>query len=473
MSTKNISRYLVTSAEKGAPLHGAFLTSLEQYAEAVDAQILVIPLDGKHPDEDEIHPRISANPNIVIVEDDMPLNKRLSIIQFYIKPSQRNPLTGLGHLVQLKNSAIVGATKQHMLPKANSNKDLPKILMSTGVITRPNYKETRVGKLATEEHTYGALYVEVNEENFQFRQIQAMADGSFTDFAIEFKGNGKPVAVRPEALVLGDIHTGSTCPVVLQKALELIHRLSPKYLVLHDLFDGQSVNHHEEEHYINRSQTFARNDLFTELNACGQMVELLLSAGPADMQIVVVKSNHDEFLTRYLQAGKFATDPRNLWISSLLAALVSKPSPLPAGPGIKTPFGTIAVTLTQPAKTDAPDILEEGIALAFKKFKRVKFLKRTDDFKLRGWQLGCHGDRGANGKKSSGFAELMEHTGKSITGHKHSPGIFRDAFVVGTSTVLNLDYAAGAPSSWMNTHAVLYPNGKAQLINIIEGDFKL
>jgi hypothetical protein len=67
----------------------------------------------------------------------------------------------------------------------------------------------------------------------------------------------------------------------------------------------------------------------------------------------------------------------------------------------------------------------------------------------------------------------MEHTGKSITGHKHSPGIFRDAFVVGTSTVLNLDYAAGAPSSWMNTHAVLYPNGKAQLINIIEGDFKL
>jgi hypothetical protein len=81
-----------------------------------------------------------------------------------------------------------------------------------------------------------------------------------------------------------------------------------------------------------------------------------------------------------------------------------------------------------------------------------------------------HGHLGANGARGGlrGFSKLGV---KTIVGHSHTPGIIEGAYQVGTSSHLKLEYNDG-PSSWLNTHALVYPNGKRTLINIIKGKWR-
>jgi hypothetical protein len=61
---------------------------------------------------------------------------------------------------------------------------------------------------------------------------------------------------------------------------------------------------------------------------------------------------------------------------------------------------------------------------------------------------------------------------KSIIGHSHTPAIEEGCYQVGTSTKLSRGYTHG-PSSWLNTHCLIYPNGKRTLINVIDGKWRL
>jgi hypothetical protein len=158
--------------------------------------------------------------------------------------------------------------------------------------------------------------------------------------------------------------------------------------------------------------------------------------------IVIVKSNHDEVIDRYLEEGRFVNDPENIDIALVMFA----------------------------AKRDGRDPLKAGIDATYGHVSGVSFLTRDDDYKVHGYQLANHGDLGANGARA-GIRSLENACSKAIYGHSHSPQIMRDVFVVGTSTPLKLDYNRGA-SSWMNTHGLVHGNGQAQLINIFGGKYK-
>ena len=56
----------------------------------------------------------------------------------------------------------------------------------------------------------------------------------------------------------------------------------------------------------------------------------------------------------------------------------------------------------------------------------------------------------------------------SLSGN--SPQINKGVYQVGTSSKLKLEYTHG-PSSWLNTHCIIYANGKRTLINIIGGEW--
>ena len=62
--------------------------------------------------------------------------------------------------------------------------------------------------------------------------------------------------------------------------------------------------------------------------------------------------------------------------------------------------------------------------------------------------------------------------GSCVIGHIHSPEILRNAFCVGTSTHLSLEYNKG-PSSWCNTSCLVHKNGSKQLINCIKGNWRV
>ena len=77
-----------------------------------------------------------------------------------------------------------------------------------------------------------------------------------------------------------------------------------------------------------------------------------------------------------------------------------------------------------------------------------------------------------SGRKNITIQEIAQVVGKAIVGHTHSPGIFKNAMIVGTSSIFDPEYKEGTGNDWIHTHAFLYPNGKAQLVNIIEGEYR-
>ncbi|MDP2692210.1 MAG: hypothetical protein Q8O88_01060 [bacterium] len=444
--------YVVTTAQRGALPNWEFLESLQTYCKHNQAEMLILPTNGKFPsstkeDQEEIlHPYLQEH--FQVVDHDFKLNKKIDIRNFPTKAQQMIPLTSWGRFVQYDKSAIMASPKLMQKCYANSNCQLPKILMSTGAVTRPNYKDNAWGAKARLDHRYAAIVVEVKDANsFHYRQLVSNDNGIFYDLGWKYDGKNKPEKESVEALILGDVHVGLTDPAVVTATRRLIQELTPKNIIYHDLFDCYSVNHHHEDDLIIQAQK-ARNgtdNLEDEIRKVGEfLIETGKIAGP-DTQHRVVKSNHDEALDRYLKEGRFAKDPKNV---------------------------VFAAQLLPNAVSEKIDNLEYAIRVAYGELPRnFVFLSPNEDFKIKGWQLASHGHKGPRGKRGS-VRSLETALGRAMIGHFHTPEIFRDIWAVGTSTVLDMYYTRGTPSDWVQGHGILHPNGKPQLINIIEGEYR-
>ncbi len=87
----------------------------------------------------------------------------------------------------------------------------------------------------------------------------------------------------------------------------------------------------------------------------------------------------------------------------------------------------------------------------------VVALEQDQSYMLHDIELGIHGHNGPNGARGS--PENLSKIGvKAIIGHGHSPRIKDGLMAVGVLTG-NMNYASG-PSAWLNTCAIVYPNGK-------------
>jgi hypothetical protein len=436
---KKPERYVITSAQGESAVNTPFLNALEQYCEANDAQLMVLPMQGSNCEEVDLNPKLLD----YVVQGSKKLGPKFGISDFQVKPQQIIPLTGLPRFANKTGSTVFASPKQQMKLIPNSNNELPKAMMTTGAITHANYSDSRIGRIAEQDHTYGALVVELDGPRYHFRHLSAQRNGKFFDLGKKYDGETISPA-RPEAMILGDWHTGQTCPKVRAETRKMFDAYQPKRIFIHDFFDGYSISHHEEGRHVTKTKKAGDLgvSLEVELKRLAKELEWFLKVSPQDSDLVMVRSNHDEVLHRYFEEARFINEPQNTLLGAqLLVDYIQGEDPLYVG---LSKF------------TDIPD--------------RVTFLTRDDDYKVRGWQLGNHGDLGANGARGSNRS-IEYANGKSITGHRHSPELFRDTMVVGTSTKLKLDYNRGY-SSWMNSHSLLYDNGKAQLVNIIKGKHK-
>ena len=447
-------KFLITSVQSHALPHYKFLKSLETYCQKNVAELIVLPMIGRgaFEDMDKIHavyqPYLEFNKRKI--------NNNLQIEQFHIRPAQIDPLTGLNRFAQRATSLIFASPKQRMKPIHHSNHKYPKFLITTGAASKPRYAtgqdvsadRRRLGNIAKRDHVYGALLVDVqDDEIFHLRNIRADAQGSFIDLGKKYNG-GRVTNSILEALVLGDYHLGDTDPQTREVNYQMIEQYKPKKLILHDFFNGHSVNPHIEKSFIQQKLIHqydtGYNSLERELEE-GHDELIELSKAMKGREIYIIPSNHNEFLNRYLDEGLYIKDIGNFRIATKLALYM--------------------------AEKDFNNPVEGGYNCIGKLPKNIKFLRRTDDLKVKGYQLGSHGDRGPGGSKGSMNTKEADF-GKSITGHVHRAQILRETYTVGTSTHLSLPYTRGYPSDWSHTNAFLWENGKVQLVSIIEGCYE-
>ena len=467
--------FVVTSAQNATPLHEGFWKSLLQYCEFRGAELMVIPIRYKNatsrwtasqanaewwlepPPENSSPDTRQLQKYLWNVRKD--LNKNISVLgDIKVQPTAVSPLTGFEGLTH-GESAILGHTKLQLRVIATPQGKYPKILTTTGACTVKNYTDTRAGKLGEFHHTLGAAVVEVDGPRFHLRQINASKDGSFYDLDYLYDGaKRKPTQYQGlPAIVMGDTHVEGIDPAVEKATFQdIVPFFQPKKLFWHDLEDGGSVNHWASKNpLVTGARHFSKQGSASE--EFYSALAFVEERTPADTVSYIVASNHNDWLHRWILDRDWKTL-----------------SPRDRGFYLK-----VASNLYEEAKKtdgDGAERLNAFIMLAKEYFVvrdigRIKVLDYEESCLVEGVECAMHGHFGPNG--SRGSARSMRRVGvKSIIGHSHTPEISEGCYQVGTSTRLSRGYTHG-PSSWLNTHAVIYPNGKRTLINIIDGKWRL
>jgi len=460
-----VERFLVTAAQNATPVHKGFVNALEVAANKHSAEILVIPLRYKNPtsswsasqkNEETWAPEVSP----YLWNTRKALNQNLHVVgDAKIQPTASNPLTGFDGLTH-GESAIFGHTKLQLRTVPVPSGKLPKIMTTTGACTKPNYTDSRAGKLGEFHHTLGACMVEIRGREFHIRQINAESKtGAFIDldtyYGIDWAKKGYAPAPRALALDMGDTHVDAVDPAVDRATFGkggIVDLLNPAELIWHDLLDGDSINpHHRGNPFLGvHKRQFGMDNAEAEVQRAVAFLDARTKGGRLS---VVVPSNHDDFLTRYLIATDWRQDATNaeFYLESALAMVRQAKS--------------------KDANAEKLSAFTYWVARILGSRPDVKCLANDESHVVAGIETGLHGDKGPNGARGS-LKNLRRIGVKVIVGHSHSPGIDEGGYQNGTSTRLRLGYNSG-PSSWLNAHTVIYGNGKRSLLNVINGRWRL
>jgi hypothetical protein len=452
---KSHKRFFITTAVNGQEVDLNFLQSIKTFCEAKNAALLILPShDPAHNLNNVTEWHFDdklIEQNAPIIFEELNINQNMILSGIRVTAKQINPTTGLGRITKGTRSFIFASPKQSLEFIPNSNRKLPHAMMSTGACTLPDYSTTRgnsqrTAYLADFDHVMGGIIVEIEDsKNYHFRQVQADKNkGTFIDLGLEYSPEG---IERVEAtMILGDIHAAGVSESALKATEEMLKELKVNRIVIHDLFDGDSVNHHEENNLISQAikAKVGRLSLEEEIKVTSAIADRLLNMDHIKTA-VIPDANHNNFIHRWLQRGRFQKEPHNFALGCKLAALY----------------------------VEGKDPLQEALKLIapLKHAKKVKWLDVDEDYIVAGVQLGSHGDLGPSGSRGSAVA-LERALVNAIIAHSHTPRIIRGLFQVGTLSELFLGYNKG-PSSWMHCNGILYSNGTRQLVNIINGKWKL
>lgn len=442
---KSKSRFIVSWAQSETDVFKPLLKNIEAYAEYIDADILITAGRYKNPTS------LNSNKSTKDKEENKDMCWDRSITKYLdanrhnihkhlvvasdvkIQPTAETPLSGLNSLTGLE-SCIFGHPRVHFdsLPVLDGYPN--KVLMTTGSVTIPNYTDTKSGKKGEFHHSYGFVVVELDEDYFHLRQITASEDGSFYDLDVLVDNGDIVEGQYAETMVFGDLHIGDHDENAVSLSLDIARKLKVDHVILHDLFNGKSISPHDSKSpfELMMKERNGLDDLKAELQEVCSFLE-----ENADLDFIVVRSNHDIWLDRWLND----TDWRKSNNKHFYLKLASAMSDDNDGKG--------ALNLL---------IKESSINNAY-------CLGLDDSFSVGGFELGIHGHQGSGGSRGS-MIQFKNLNTKTVTGHSHVPRRMNGALSVGTLTKLRLSYNKGL-SAWMQSNVIIHPNGKAQHLNII------
>lgn len=468
-----VFRYIFTCAQNNTHLHAAVWQNLVALADHYGAEIHVSrftydlssygirnvkPGQDKSGDQDDIwyDPKIAEH----VLDESVQVAPGLIFCgEMNILPTAARPLTGFQAYTG-RSSGIFPHVKFAMESVPSGKFEGTKLNFTTGTVTQRNYIQKTAGLKAEFHHGYGAVLVEVDSDGDWFvRQLNADSEGVIHDLTLRAAGGKVTHGHRVEAINWGDIHVGrvsrDTERLLWNGDRSMGAVLRPKHQFMHDVIDFRARNHHEMKNFHRMLDKFYRgkDDVMTEL----QDVNGFLGERSRlpECTSVVVLSNHDRALERWLREADYKADLKNAKF-----------------------FLRAQLAMVEAIEADDKRFLASEWAVnnvAAPLGEHVRFLRQDDSYIIchdanGGIECGHHGDKGANG--SRGALNQFARTGrKTNTGDSHSAGIMDGAYRAGVTGDLDHGYNEGM-SSWSNTHIVTYENGKRTLITCWNGKWR-
>ena len=461
ITSGKVKRFVVTSAQNATPIWAPFFRALLSYCKHKNAQLVVIPYRYKNPTSiwsekaktddwwaSELTPylydrRVELCESLVLLAD------------IKTQPTGDQPLQGFETLTGPR-SAIIGHPKLALKTVPTPQQRFPKILTSTGAITKKNYIPSKAGKKGEHHHTFGACVVEIGERGMFFvRQLNAIRNGSFCDLDYEYHPSRTPRKIKAAGLVMGDTHVDFADPDAVSATFGpdgILSVLKPKVLVWHDVLDFYSrMHHHSGEVFTNYAKHHAgRDNVEQEIDRAFAFID---QHSPDGTKNVFVYSNHPDMLARWVKGTDPRTDPENcvFWAKTFEAMCLGTRM---------TEIGTATI-----------DPFAWWAAKKLGCYRRSRFLAPDESCQIKGIEVGYHGHAGPGGARGTLNAFTKIGT-KSVIGHSHVPGINDGAYQVGTTSRLKLDYVNG-PTAWLHAHCAVYQNGKRSLIIIVKDKWRI
>lgn len=451
-------RFLITSAQNATPVVANFWQTLHVCKDYFNGHLSVIPYRYKNPTSRWTGSQKNAEYWVKELQEYLcnarwSLNKNLVVLgDIKIVPTAKDPLSGFEGFTGAESS-IIGHPNLAFESIATPGHKMAKIMSTTGSCTAINYTDSRAGKQGAHQHVTGAVIVEIEGGKFWLRHLNANQNGEFIDLGKLFTPTGVKNARRPKVLVTGDAHVRKMDKKVDKGVFGpkgIVETLNPEIIVWHDVLDGATCNPHEQKDYFTVLAKLKAGllDVADELN---ETVKFVVDRTPEGIQSVIVDSNHDAFLKRWIEDRNWKTEGLNGGTYLELAKYMwDETHMLKSGEEhVPSPF-----------------------AYWVEKFKhpRIRCLREDEPFTVCGIALGMHGHRGTNGKQGS-LRNLVKIGVKFIIGHVHGPGIRFGGMAVGLMARLRQGYNKG-PSNWLQTMGIVHAEpcaGKRQLITVIEG----
>lgn len=388
-----------------------------------------------------------------------------------ILPTATNPLSRLEDY-NGRNSNIIPHAVHAMESIASLPDEATKFNFATGGITLRNYIQKRAGILAERKHTYGALLVEVDSEgNWYVRQLTVGEDGAVYDIGPSgYRGvkvkNGKVQALRnnggsgwgfADSIMWGDIHASEMDLDVRELAFGeggMLDQLRPARQFWHDLYSMRSRGHHEMKNFHRMFVKWADNEDSVE-DEIQITADFAHEAHRDWCETIVVRSNHDRHLDRWLNEARPERDPRNAeYFHRLQSKMLAE---LRAG---NRDFNICEWALRGAGKHGIPEA--------------IRFLAEDESYVIckdhdGGVECGLHGDLGVNGSRGStrGLRRLARRVNKD---HDHTAAINGPVWS-GGACARRFPYMKG-PHTHSVSHIVTFENSARQIITFWADKFR-
>ena len=435
-----------TWAQCETPVHAGFWRNMKEYARHLDADIHVMLGTYKHNNnpyaiEDvenkwwasEVIPYDLTQAHEVTPDLTCRFDVRIS-------PTATNPLSGL-HLLSHHRSVIIGHPRYHSHCLPAGNAVYPKVQTTTGACTMANYSDTKVGLKAHENHIYGFVIVELDNDYYHIRHVNARSrDGAFIDSArgLEVKSGKVGQAPPAQSLRLGDAHAMEQCETAIQASLSMRDICRPERIIVDDIYSHSAAGHRlERDNYAQRIAKHNRQ--VTVYDELMQSIQLMRRLGATD----VMYSNHHVMLDEWLANTDARHDPANLSVWSKLLAYKATHPDTPA-------YEAWCTEVMYALGWDIPTFWRRGQACVI------------------GNVLNDHGHEGVNGTRGTANG-WRKYGSKITTAHTHSPRAADGHYCAGhTSDPSQHHYADVTKSGWLQANIMQDAYGKRQIINIIK-----
>jgi hypothetical protein len=447
--------FVFTCAVNNTEVNEKFFGSLQSYCASRDAKLVIFPIRYRNPSMIHTSDEVDYPASIVpyLVENNLELLPNVRALGgLKTQATTENPLTGVDGMS--KGASLIIGHPQVALKTLPRNADkYPAIITTTGAITEKHYSTTKMGYKAAFNHSMSAAVVEIDHQgDFFIRHLNFDGEGFYDVNGYYTSDNVEYGLKKTLGLVTGDEHAIFSDETVISATYfaqdSIVATLKPEKIVRHDILDSYAISHHHkksfftmyEKHHSPEKRGSMRKEML-------ETIGFIDASTPNNTVNIVVAANHNDHLYRWLDSVNPDVDYENALL-----------------------FHELRYKMLL-AREDSGVIPEPFELFANDKLKsNTIFLGRDESYKIGEIEISNHGDVGVHGSRGSSrqFSNLPV---KTITGHSHSPVIDKGNYTVGTTSLLRLEYNKGL-SAWHHAHVVVYPNGKRQMIFIVNGKWR-